>query len=334
MRVLVTGGLGYIGSHTVVSLLENGHDVTIVDALYNSDKVVKKNIEIITGKKVIFYKIDVASEKLEDIFKSSIFDSIIHFAGFKSVGESVKYPLTYYQNNIMSTINLINLAKKYNVKKIIFSSSATVYGKNISPVDESMKLLPALNPYGETKSICEKIFQDFVKANSNFTVTILRYFNPVGAHKSGLIGEKPNGTPNNLMPYICQVASKIRKELFIFGNDYDTNDGTGIRDYIHVMDLAEAHVVSLENQKSGVNIFNVGTGVGTSVLEMIEMFKIVNKIDINFKFTKRRDGDLAISYADVSKIKRELNWVSKRNLTDMVRDSWNFEKNILIKKNK
>lgn len=328
MTILVTGGAGYIGSHTCVELLNNNYDVIIADNLINSKIETIDKIKKITGKDLIFYQYDVTDKKLvEEIFKNHKIDGVIHFAGLKSVSESVSIPLEYYYNNLVSTINLANACLKYNVKKFIFSSSATVYGNVISPFKENMKLGETTNPYGETKAISERILIDTSKANKEFNVVLLRYFNPIGAHSSGLIGEVPDGVPNNLMPYITQTAKGKRKELSIFGNDYDTIDGTGVRDYIHVVDLAKGHVKALEKDLLGVNIYNLGTGKGTSVLELVKTFEKVNNIKIPYKIVDRRPGDIAECFADVSKAKKELNWETKNTIEDMCRDSWNFEKN-------
>lgn len=329
MKILVSGGLGYIGSHTVVELLEKGYEVIIIDNLYNTTKEVNDKIEEITGKKCDFYDIDATDyNSLDKLFKKYQFAGIIHFAGYKAVGESVEKPLFYYRNNLLSTITLAELAVKHKVKKFIFSSSATVYGEGVSPFNEDMPLLERTNPYGETKAMNERILIDTAKAYNDFNVTLLRYFNPVGAHESGLIGEVPNGIPNNLMPYITQVAKGKREKLYIFGNDYDTVDGTGVRDYIHVVDLAKGHVAALEDEKDNINIYNLGTGRGTSVLELVNTFMKVNKIEIPYEIVERRPGDIAVSFADVKKAKKELNWEAKLTIEDMVKDAWNFEKNL------
>ena len=329
MRILVTGGLGYIGSHTVVELLEKGFEVTIVDNLYNAKRTTIEKIKEITKKDLQFIEMDVTNlEELDCLCEKHIFNAIIHFAGYKAVGESVSKPLMYYYNNLVSTINLAKMAVKYNINKFIFSSSATVYGNGVPPFTEQSPLLERTNPYGESKAINERILMDTQKANPNLCLTLLRYFNPIGAHKTGLIGETPLGIPNNLMPYITQVAKGKREKIFIFGNDYETNDGTGIRDYIHVVDLAKGHVAALEVKNKGINIYNLGTGIGTSVLEIIQTFIAVNKIDIPYEFATRRLGDVAISFADVSKAKKELNWVAQLTLEDMVSDAWRFEKNL------
>lgn len=328
MSILVTGGTGYIGSHTCVVLLEAGYDVIIADNLSNSSIEVIDKIKKISAKDIKFYKVDVTDEQeTEKIFKENDIEGIIHFAGFKAVGESVEKPLEYYHNNLLSTIVLCKLCKKYNVNKFVFSSSATVYGNNIVPFVESMDLLPTTNPYGETKAMNERILSDIAKTNPGFCVTLLRYFNPIGAHESGLIGEVPNGIPNNLMPYVTQVAKGKREKLNVFGNDYDTVDGTGVRDYIHVLDLAEGHLAAIKNIKEGVNVYNLGTGKGISVLQLVNTFEEVNQIKISYDIVERRKGDIAECYADASKAKRELNWEAKRNLSDMVRDSWRFENN-------
>jgi len=328
MSVLVTGGTGYIGSHTCVVLLEAGYDVIIVDNLYNSKLDVLDKIETITGIRPKFYLCDVSNkDELNLIFKENKIDSILHFAGYKAVGESVGVPLKYYRNNLLGTIALAECALEYNVPKFIFSSSATVYGDGVVPYHESNQLMPSTNPYGETKVMSERILSDTAKVNSNLSVTLLRYFNPIGAHSSGLIGEIPVGTPNNLMPYITQVAKGKLEKLRVFGNDYDTVDGTGVRDYIHVVDLAYGHMAALEKMRQGVNIYNLGTGKGTSVLELINTFQSVNNIRIPYDIVSRRPGDVASSYADVSKAYDELGWKTHKNLQDMCHDSWFFEKN-------
>ncbi len=328
MNILVTGGAGYIGSHTCIVLLEAGYRVIIADNLSNSSVEVVDKIRKISNKEVIFYELDVTDESAtEKIFVENNIDGIIHFAGFKAVGESVEKPLEYYHNNILSTLILCKMCKKYNVNKFVFSSSATVYGNNNVPFIETMDLLPTTNPYGETKAMNERILTDIAKANSSFGVILLRYFNPIGAHESGLIGEVPNGIPNNLMPYITQVAKGKLNKLKVFGNDYDTVDGTGVRDYIHVVDLAKGHVDAIRNIKNGVNIYNLGTGHGTSVLQLINTFIDVNKIEIPFEIVGRRAGDIAECYADATKAEKELGWTAKHTVEDMVRDSWRFEKN-------
>lgn len=328
MNILVTGGAGYIGAHTCVELLNNNHTVIVADNLCNSKAKTIDKIKQIANKEVTFYKIDVTDEAaLEIIFKTHKIDGVIHFAGLKAVGESVEKPFEYYYNNIVSTMILSKLCIKYGVNKFVFSSSATVYGDNKVPFVETMNLLPTTNPYGETKAMCERILKDIVKANSDFSVTLLRYFNPIGAHPSGLIGEAPNGIPNNLMPYITKVAKGELEKLRIFGDDYNTVDGTGVRDYIHVMDLAEGHVLALNNNEAGTHIYNLGTGEGTSVLQLVNAFEEANNIKVSYEIVERRPGDIAECYADASKAKKELGWVAKRGIVEMCRDSWRFEKN-------
>jgi UDP-glucose 4-epimerase len=329
MSILVTGGTGFIGSHTVVVLLEAGYDVVVVDNFYNSSVKVLDNIEKITGKKPKFYQGDVADAQfLETVFTPHRFEAILHFAGYKAVGESVNLPLMYYRNNLLSTIVLTEKALKYKVPKLIFSSSATVYGDQASPLKETAELMETSNPYGETKKMSERILRDAVIANPEFSVTLLRYFNPVGAHESALLGEIPSGTPNNLMPYITQVAKGKRSQLSVYGNDYPTVDGTGVRDFIHVVDLAYGHMAALKYCHPGTEVFNLGTGKGTSVLELIEAFKRVNQVDVPYKIVDRRPGDVATSYADVSKAKAILNWETKLDIDAMVRDAYRFEKNL------
>lgn len=328
MKILVTGGAGYIGSHVSIALLKAGHSVIIADNLSNSKRKTVDNIMEISGQEVTFYEVDVTdAQDVEFIFKNSELDVIVHLAGLKAVGDSVLEPQDYYFNNLVSTIVLVKACLKYDVNKFVFSSSATVYGNNSNaPFIESMDLLPTTNPYGETKVMSERILTDVVKANSTFSVSILRYFNPVGAHESGLIGETPNGTPNNLMPYITQVAKGKLKSLTIFGNDYPTEDGTGVRDYIHVMDLAEGHLVAVHNLTEGIHTYNLGTGKGTSVLSLLNAFEVANRIKIPYEVSERRPGDIASSYADVSKAKIELGWTSKRDIFSMCQDAWRFEK--------
>ena len=327
-KVLVTGGLGFIGTHTIVELYESGYQVVIVDNLSNSNIKTLNNLEKLTKQKIPFYELDVCSPKTAQIFEDHEIESIIHFAGLKAVGESVDLPLKYYHNNLLSTINLLELSERFGVDKFIFSSSATVYGDGVSPLRETDALLPTTNPYGETKLMGERIITDYAKNKPNFAAALLRYFNPIGAHESGLIGEVPNGKPNNLMPFITQVAAKKRDKLSIFGNDYDTTDGTGVRDYIHVVDLALGHIAALKNLKPGVNIYNLGTGQGVSVLELVNAFMSVNKIDIPYEIVPRRAGDIAVCYASTAKATQELNFKTKKSTEDMVRDAWNFEKNL------
>ena len=328
MNILVTGGTGYIGSHTCVELLNNNHSVIIVDNLINSKIETIDKIKKISNKDIIFYQIDVTNEQeLELIFIQHQIDGVIHFAGLKAVGESVQKPLEYFYNNLVSTMVLCKLCLKYNVNKFVFSSSATVYGNNKVPFKEDMDLLPTTNPYGETKAMSERILTDVAKANPNFSVSLLRYFNPVGAYESGLIGEAPNGIPNNLMPYITQVAKGKLNKLRVFGNDYPTVDGTGVRDYIHVVDLAKGHVAAIEKLTPGTHIYNLGTGQGTSVLQLVHAFEEVNNIIIPYEIVGRRPGDIAECYADASKAERELEWTAKKAIFDMCKDAWNFEKN-------
>ena len=326
MRYLVTGGLGFIGSHTVVELINNDHEVVIADNLINSKLEVLDKIYEITGVKPIFFQIDVTDEeKVKEIFLNNKLDGVIHFAGLKAVGESVSKPLEYYYNNLVSTMVLSKLCLEYKVNKFVFSSSATVYGEQESPLNEGMELKRTTNPYGETKAMSERILMDTANANEGFSVCLLRYFNPVGAHESGLIGENPNGTPNNLMPYITKVAKKELKKLNIFGDDYNTVDGTGVRDYIHVVDLAKGHVKAIEKLASGVEIYNLGTGKGTSVLELVNAFMKVNNVDIPYEIVGRRAGDIATCYADTNKAMSDLGWRAEKDIEDMVRDSWRFE---------
>ncbi len=327
MKILVTGGCGYIGSHTVIELLENNYEVVIVDNLINSKIEVLDKIKKITGKKVKFYNYDLCdNSKVEEVFKEEKLDAVIHFAGLKAVGESVSKPLMYYENNLLSTINILKNMMKYKVKKIVFSSSATVYGNPKSlPIKEDFPL-HTTNPYGTTKLMIENILEDLYKADSSFDITILRYFNPIGAHKSGLLGEDPNGIPNNLMPYIVKVATGKLPILNIFGDDYKTVDGTGVRDYIHVLDLAHGHLLALENKKTGLKIYNLGTGHGTSVLELVKMFEKVNKVKVNYQITERREGDIDACYASSEKARDELGFTCKYTLEDMCLDSYNFVK--------
>ncbi len=331
MNILVTGGLGFIGSHTCVELIQKDNNVIIVDSLINAKIEVLDKLEQITGTRPFFYKLDVTNEaELEKVFKGQMIDGIIHFAGLKAVSESVDKPLLYYYNNLVSTINLSKFCLKYDVNKFVFSSSATVYGEQRSPLKENMDLGKTTNPYGETKAISERILTDVAYANPNFAVTLLRYFNPIGAHKSGLIGENPKGIPNNLMPFITKVAKGELKELSIFGDDYDTPDGTGVRDYIHVVDLAKGHVRAIEKMDKGVEVYNLGTGKGTSVLELLNAFIKENRVDVANKIVERRAGDIAICYADATKAKEELGWKAELSIEDMVRDSWKFQQLISL----
>lgn len=328
MKILVTGGTGYIGSHTCIELINNGYEVIIIDNLSNSKKDVLKRIKQITGITPIFYEGNVQNEQLLiSIFEKHQIDAVIHFAGLKAVGESVEKPLEYYQNNLDSTLVLLKVMKKYNVNKIIFSSSATVYGSNNQvPFKETDKIGGTTNPYGTSKLFIEQILNDLSISNPDFSIIILRYFNPIGAHKSGLIGDNPNGIPNNLMPYITKVATKELTHLNIFGNDYPTKDGTGVRDYIHVVDLAIGHVKALTKsiKENGIHIYNLGTGIGYSVLEIVKTFEQENNIKIPYEIKPRRAGDIAECYADVTKAKEELDFKTKYNIKDMVKDSYNF----------
>ena len=328
MNVLVSGGTGYIGSHTVVELLKKGHDVVIFDNLYNSKIDTLDKIKKITGKDVKFYQADMLKpEELEPIFQENKFDCVIHFAGLKAVGESVAKPLMYYENNLSGTINLVKMMSKYNVKKIIFSSSATVYGDPaFIPITEECPKGVCTNPYGWTKHMLEQILSDLYVADNEWSVVLLRYFNPIGADESGIIGESPNGIPNNLMPYIMQVAIGKLPELGVFGNDYDTPDGTGVRDYIHVTDLAKGHLCAVDKvvNSTGVNIYNLGTGIGYSVLDIVHAFEKANDIKIPYVIKDRRPGDIATCYADPTKAKEELGWVAELDLERMCKDSWRF----------
>lgn len=326
MKILITGGLGYIGSHTIVELIKNSHEVIIVDNLINSNISVLDRILKITGIKPTFYQANVIDQEvMEDIFRLHRIDSVIHFAGLKSVSESVSKPLNYYYNNLVSTMVLSKMCLKYNVNKFVFSSSATVYGDQPSPLKEDMELKKTTNPYGETKAMCERILIDTANGNSNLAVSLLRYFNPVGSHESGLIGENPNGIPNNLMPFITKVPKGDIEKLKVFGDDYDTIDGTGVRDFIHVVDLAKGHVKAIEKLNEGINIYNLGTGRGTSILELVDAFIDVNGVYVPYEIINRRPGDIATCYADPSKAKKELGWKAKKNINDMVRDAWKFQ---------
>ena len=328
MNILVTGGAGYIGSHTCVELLNNNHSVIIADNLCNSNIKTIDKLKQITNKEVIFYEIDLTdAPAVESIFSNNKIDGVIHFAGLKAVGESVEKPLQYYYNNLVSTMVLAKTCIKHNVNKFVFSSSATVYGENKVPFVETMDLLPTTNPYGETKAISERILTDVAKDNPSFSVSLLRYFNPVGAHESGLIGEAPNGIPNNLMPYITQVAKGKLKQLRVFGNDYPTVDGTGVRDYIHVVDLAEGHVAAIEKLTEGVYIYNLGTGQGTSVLQLLLAFEEDNNIKIPYEIVDRRPGDISTVFADVGRAEQELGWKAGLSIQEACRSAWGFERN-------
>lgn len=329
MKILVTGGTGFIGSHTCVELLDAGYDVVIIDNLSNSKKEVVGYIENITNKKVSFYENDVCDkEALRNIFKEHKIDAIIHFAGYKAVGESVSKPLMYYRNNLDSTLSLLEVANEFGVKKIAFSSSATVYGKPKSlPIKENFPL-STTNPYGTTKLIIEGILRDLYKADNEWSIAILRYFNPIGAHESGLLGENPNGIPNNLMPYIIKVATHELECLGIFGNDYDTHDGTGVRDYIHVVDLAKGHVKAIEKvlNSTGCDAYNLGTGKGYSVLDLVNTFMKVNNVDVKYEIKERRPGDIDACYADPSYAYEKLGWKAEKSVEQMCKDAYNFVK--------
>jgi UDP-glucose 4-epimerase len=327
MKILVTGGLGFIGSHTVVELLNADYDVVVIDNLYNSTRDVYDKIKTITGRDFTLYIEDVCNEeKLDEIFKKEEPEAVIHFAAYKAVGESVEKPIMYYENNLNSTLKLCKVMRKYNCKRFIFSSSATVYGSpKTLPIKEDFPL-STTNPYGSTKLMNEQILKDVCIADKDFSVVILRYFNPIGAHKSGLIGEKPNGIPNNLMPYIVRVATGELEMLSVFGDDYDTPDGTGVRDYIHVVDLAKGHIKAIQKavEGPGINYYNLGTGVGYSVLDLVKNFEKVNGVKVPYKIAPRRAGDIASCYADPSKAYNELGWKAEYGLEDMMRDSYNF----------
>ena len=331
MAILVTGGTGYIGSHTVVELQNNGYDVVVLDNLSNSSKKSLDRVKAITGKDVKFYEGDIRDRKiLEKIFDNEKIDSCIHFAGLKAVGESVEKPWEYYDNNITGTLTLVDEMRKHGVKNIIFSSSATVYGDPAQiPITEECPKGQCTNPYGWTKSMLEQILSDMQKADNEWNVVLLRYFNPIGAHQSGTMGENPNGIPNNLMPYITQVAVGKREELGVFGNDYDTPDGTGVRDYIHVVDLADGHVKALKKieEKAGLCIYNLGTGTGYSVLDIVKNFEEANDLKIPYSIKPRRAGDIATCYADPAKAKKELGWEAKYGIKEMCADSWRWQKN-------
>lgn len=330
MSILLTGGTGFIGSHTAVEMINKGNDVVIIDNLFNSEISVIERIGKITGRTPAFYKGDATDkETLRKIFSEHSIDAVVHFAGYKAVGESVQQPLMYYRNNLDTTLSLLEVMQEFGCKRIIFSSSATVYSKsNKVPYTENNDELGCTNPYGWTKLMNEQLLQDAVTADMELSVVLLRYFNPIGAHESGMIGEKPNGIPNNLMPYITQVAAGIRDHLFIFGNDYPTPDGTGVRDYIHVVDLAKGHVAAYDycKQHTGCEIINLGTGIGYSVLDIIHAFEEANHLSVPYEIVSRRAGDVATSYAATEKADRILNWKAEKSLHDMCRDSWNWQK--------
>ena len=330
MAILVTGGAGFIGSHTVVELQNAGYEVVVCDNLCNSSRKSLERVEQITGQKVKFYEADILDKAaMEQIFTENKIDSVIHFAGLKAVGESVAKPWEYYHNNITGTLVLVDVMRAHGVKNIIFSSSATVYGNPaFIPITEECSKGQCTNPYGWTKSMLEQILTDIQKADPEWNVILLRYFNPIGAHKSGLIGENPNGIPNNLMPYITQVAIGKRKELGIFGNDYDTHDGTGVRDYIHVVDLAKGHVAAIRklDEKAGLKIYNLGTGKGYSVLDMVHNFEAATGVKIPYVIQARRPGDIATCYSSAELAKKELGWVAENDIREMCEDSWRWQK--------
>lgn len=332
MAILLAGGAGFIGSHTAVELMDAGYEVVIVDNFYNSSPEVVRRIEEISGKSVKVYNVDAAdNDAMDKVFEENEIETVIHFAGLKSVGESVSLPLKYYRNNLDSTLTILELMEKHDVRNIIFSSSATVYGspKKV-PITEDMPTGGCTNPYGKTKFMIEDILQDAAVANKNLSVVLLRYFNPIGAHESGRIGEMPSGVPNNLMPYITQVAIGKLKELSVYGNDYPTHDGTGVRDYIHVVDLAKGHIKALEKlekENSGIYIYNLGTGVGYSVLDMVKAFEESTGKKVNYKIVERRAGDIATCYSDPQKAKNELHWEATKTLNDMCKDSWKYIQN-------
>ena len=329
MKILVTGGLGYIGSHTCVELLQEGYEVVVLDNLSNSKEEVKEKIKEITGKEVKFYLGDMMDEQLlNNIFTTEKIDAVIDFAAYKAVGESVQKPIEYYMNNVSTVLVLLKVMTKHHVKKLVFSSSATVYGDpERVPIKENDKTGGTTNPYGTSKLFVEQILKDLYKADNTWDIAILRYFNPIGAHPSGLIGEEPNGIPANLMPYIAKVASKELECLSIFGNDYPTKDGTGVRDYIHVVDLAKGHIKALEKlerEQKGLYIYNLGTGIGYSVLDLVNAFEKVNNVKVKYKIADRRPGDIAECFADATKAKEELGWEATLGIEDMCRDAYNF----------
>lgn len=331
MKILVTGGAGYIGSHTCVEMLNAGYEIVIVDNFYNSSAEVLKRIKELTGKDFGFYECDIRDRTgLDKIFAENKIDAVIHFAGLKAVGESCVKPLEYYENNVGGTVTLCEAMRDAGVKRIVFSSSATVYGmNNVSPLTEDMTIGGTTNPYGTTKYMIELILQDLYKSDNEWSIALLRYFNPIGAHESGRIGENPNGIPNNLMPYITQVAVGKLPCLSVYGNDYDTHDGTGVRDYIHVVDLALGHIKAVEKVVSGTGIdaYNLGTGIGYSVLDIVHAFEKASGVTINYKIADRRPGDIATCYSDASKAEKVLGWKAERNLEKMCEDSWRWQKN-------
>ena len=329
--VLLAVGAGYIASHTAIELMEAGYEVVSADCYYNSKPEVFNRLEKITGVKIKNYDVDVCDmEALDKVFAENKIDAVVHFAGYKAVGESVAKPMMYYENNMVSTFSLLKVMKKYNCDNLVFSSSATVYGmQDTVPFVESMQTGPCTNPYGWTKLMNEQILMDAAKADETLSVVLLRYFNPVGAHKSGLIGEDPTGIPNNLMPFISQVAVGKREHLNVFGDDYNTPDGTGVRDYIHVVDLAKAHVKAIDYalKNKGSEVFNIGTGVGYSVLDMVKAFEKANDIKVPYVIAPRRPGDIDTCYADSTKAEKMLGWKAEKSLEDMCRDTWNWQKN-------
>ena len=331
MKILVTGGAGFIGSHTLIELHNAGHEVVVIDNLCNSNPKSLSRVAAIIGAPIDFMQVDIRDRQgLEDVFTQYKFDACIHFAGLKAVGESVAKPLEYYENNVAGTLTLLDVMRKHGCKNIIFSSSATVYGNPAQiPITEECPKGHCTNPYGQTKSMLEEIMIDMQKADPEWNVVLLRYFNPIGAHPSGRIGENPNGIPNNLMPYITQVAVGKRPELGVFGNDYDTHDGTGVRDYIHVVDLARAHVAALKaiEEKKGIAIYNIGTGHGYSVLDVVNAFKKANGVDVPYSIKPRRPGDIATCFCNPAKAKAELGWEAQYGIEDMCRDSWHWQKN-------
>jgi len=329
LNVLLTGGAGYIGSHTAVELLNAGHDVTIVDNLSNSSYMAVQRVERLTNRQISFHEKDLLDNSVMDpIFNASEYDSVIHFAGLKSVGESVNDPLSYYRTNILSTLNLCESMLKAGINNLVFSSSATVYGEpEVVPIDEQSKVIDATNPYGRTKLMIEKILEDFAAANNTLNIALLRYFNPGGAHASGEIGEDPNGIPNNLLPFVTQVAVGKRAELVVFGNDYPTSDGTCIRDYIHVVDLAKGHLAALEklNERPGLVTYNLGTGTGYSVLDIVQAFERANNLNLPYVIGPRRAGDIPSSFTNPALALSELNWKAEKTIEDICRDAWNWQ---------